>query len=182
MQNSMQFRCNGCGKMHEEWPALAYLSPYHYDSLSEDEKNDAILTSDFCKISHEKGTDRFIRAVLIQKINDYCEDLEYGFWISLSEETFNDYEANYSNENHKTTYFGWLCNFIPEYENMLSIPLDVRTKKGNSRPEIFPHQNFDHPFVDDYYNGISKTEAERRINTMLSSIEQNNQKPWWKIW
>jgi hypothetical protein len=182
MQNYKQFRCDGCGKMHDDWPSLVYSSPYHYNSLQEDQKNKAILTSDFCQIPNDEGVDQFIRVVLIQKVYDHCEDLEYGFWVSLSEKSYTDYETNYSNENHETTYFGWLCNLIPEYEDMLAIPLDVRTKRGNSRPEIFPHQDFDHPFVNDYYNGISKADAETRISAMLSTMAQNGQKPWWKIW
>lgn len=41
------------------------------------------------------------------------------------------------------------------------------TKTGNDRPEIFPHEDFDHPFVKDYYEGITKAEAEKRINAIL---------------
>jgi hypothetical protein len=44
------------------------------------------------------------------------------------------------------------------------------TKKGNGRPEVFPHEDFDHPFVKDYYNGISKKEAENRINKMIKNV------------
>ena len=44
------------------------------------------------------------------------------------------------------------------------------TKSGNDRPEIFPHEDFDHPFVRDYYGGISKTEAENRINEMIKNV------------
>jgi len=50
-----------------------------------------------------------------------------------------------------------------------------------------PHEDFDHPFVYDYYNGISKEEAERRIHEMLRVIsdrdsEKTERKPWWKFW
>jgi len=47
------------------------------------------------------------------------------------------------------------------------------TKTGNERPEIFPHEDFDHPFVKDYYSGISKKEAENRINTSAKAIHNN---------
>jgi hypothetical protein len=40
------------------------------------------------------------------------------------------------------------------------IPCDVNIKSGNDRPEIFPHEDYEHPFVRDYYNGISKAEAK----------------------
>ena len=40
----------------------------------------------------------------------------------------------------------------------------------NDRPEIFPHEDFEHPFVRDYYDGILKTEAENRINEMIKNV------------
>jgi len=36
------------------------------------------------------------------------------------------------------------------------------------RPFVYPHQSYDHPFVDDFYNGITKEEAEKRINRVLN--------------
>ena len=51
---------------------------------------------------------------------------------------------------------------------------DSFTRAGNNRPDIVPHQDFDHPFVNDYYNGITKTEAERRIKEMLKTISERD--------
>ena len=42
--------------------------------------------------------------------------------------------------------------------------------------DSFPHQDFDHTFVNDYYNGITKTEAERRIKEMLKTISERDNK------
>ena len=69
-------------------------------------------------------------------------------------------KTNFNNENHETGYFGWLCSQIPEYEDTTSIPFDVITKKGNLRPEIFPHQDFEHPYVKDYYNATFQIAKE----------------------
>ncbi|MDB5157434.1 MAG: hypothetical protein JWR50_2141 [Mucilaginibacter sp.] len=169
----IKYFCSNCGKEHEEWPALAYNSPDSFDSLSDEEKEEiAELSNDFCVITYSDQTDRFIRCTLTQEVNDHCEDLEYGLWVSLSEKSFQDYSDNYNNKNHEVTYFGWLCNDIPNYTFDESIPTSIHTRKGNARPEIVPHNDFQHPFVFDYYNGITKAEAERRINDMLRSIEQ----------
>jgi hypothetical protein len=188
MTDQIKYTCSCCGKEHYEWPALTFKSPDNYDILSQKDK-DAIteIDSDFCIIKHQDQTDRFIRCTLTQKVNDHCEDLEYGLWVSLSEKSFDDYSKNYNNENHETKYFGWLCNYIPEYEFNQSIPTTVFTKIGNKRPEIIPHEDFDHPFVHDYYNGISKNEAENRINAMLNKVStventDNKTRPWWKLW
>jgi hypothetical protein len=166
-----EFKCSECGQVHSEWPALTFQSPANYNFLSAKEKAElAKLDSDFCEIHYEDQIDRFIRVTLKQKVNDACEILDYGLWVSLSEESFLDYQENYTTTNHETVYFGWLCNNIPEYGDTSSIPCNVVTKSGNNRPEIFPHKDFDHPFVKDYYNGILKTEAENRINKMVNNI------------
>ncbi|RZJ52782.1 MAG: DUF2199 domain-containing protein [Flavobacterium sp.] len=162
--------CECCGQQHEGWPSLAYSSPNNYYWLSEEEKEEiAVIDEDFCVIKYPDGeVARFIRCVLFQKVNDHCEDLEYGLWVSLSEKSFEDYLENFDNENHETQYFGWLSNNISGYEFSKSIPTTVVTQKGNNRPVIFPHDDFDHPFVKDFYNGISKEEAEKRIQNMMN--------------
>jgi hypothetical protein len=63
---------------------------------------------------------------------------------------------------------------LPEYEFKVSIPMTVFTRVGNQRPEIVPHRDFDHPFVKDYCNGITKEEAERRIREMLKIVESRS--------
>ncbi|MBX2844978.1 MAG: DUF2199 domain-containing protein [Saprospiraceae bacterium] len=172
-KNKNDFKCVECGQVHPEWPALAFMSPANYNFLSDQDKSAlGKLSSDFCEIHYEDQIDRFIKGTLTQKVNDTCENLDYGLWVSLSEENYSDYNLNFNNENHETKYFGWLCSNIPEYGDTLSIPCDVMTKKGDSRPEIIPHQDFDHPFVIDYYNGITKTEAEKRINEMIKNLGQ----------
>ena len=172
MPEPIKYKCTCCGKEHEEWPALSYISPTDYDTLSDNDKKEiGELSSDFCTIRHPEQTDRFIRCTLTQKVIDHCEDLEYGLWVSLSEKSFQDYSDNYNNENHETKYFGWLCNDLPDYDFNDSIPTTVFTRTGRQRPEIVPHENFDHPFVYDYYNGITKAGAERRIKSMIDTIE-----------
>jgi hypothetical protein len=162
----MLFTCSVCGQMHEGFPALGSDAPYLYHNLSEAEKEDlAELSDDFCIIRHPDQTDRFIRVVLNQKIIDFPEPLQYGLWVSLSEKSFNDYKKHYNSTDHFTTYFGYLCSRLPDYENTLSIRTNVQTAADSNRPEIFPHDDqMDNPFVRDYFEGISREEAERRIH------------------
>jgi hypothetical protein len=173
MTKSIKFKCSCCGEIHEEWPALTFISPDNYNCLSErDKKNIGYLDSDFCKINHEEQIDRFIRCTLTQKVNEHCENLEYGLWVSLNEKSYLDYEESEEKESEEKVYFGWLCNDIWSYEFSESIPVNVVTRNGGLRPELFPHESFDHPFVKDYYRGISKEEAEKRISEMLESISK----------
>lgn len=168
----MKYKCASCGQEHDEWPALAYSSPSGYNDLTEDEKKEiATLSSDFCVITYPDQTDRFIRCTFTLKVVDHCEDLEYGIWSTLSEKSYQNYTDNYNNPEHTEQYFGWFSNRLFGYENSLSVPTTVRTKTGNQRPEVIPHEDFDHPLVKDYYNGITKAEAERRIQNMLDLIK-----------
>lgn len=168
MDNIITFICECCGKEHNEWPALTFISPDNYNCLSEEQKEKiAEIDSDTCTINYSDQVYRFIRCVLFQKVNDNCQDLDYGLWVSLSEKSYTDYIENFNNDNHEAQYFGWLCNDIQEYDFEESIPTTVCVDKGNNRPQIFPHQNFDHPFVKDFYEGITKQEAENRIKRML---------------
>ncbi len=146
------YHCTICGQAHEDWPALVYPTPAAYYHLTETEKGElATVSDDFCVITYEDQTDRFIRTVLWQEVTDHPEDLHYGLWVSLSAASFADYEAHYNDEDHQTEYFGWLANPLPDYDFSVSIP----------------HEDFDHPFVRDYYAGIPRKEAERRIHAMM---------------
>jgi len=190
MSENIKFKCSCCGEIHEEWPALTYISPDNYNCLSEnDKKKIGYLDNDFCIIKHNDQINRFIRCTLTQKVNDNCQDLDYGLWVSLSEKSFLDYEKNFKKETEENGYFGWLCNDIIDYDFSESIPMDVLTRKNGERPRLIPHKDFDHPFVKDYYNGISKEEAEKRILNMLKIVSENEpenedveKKVWWKIW
>ncbi|MDB5200665.1 MAG: hypothetical protein JWQ27_74 [Ferruginibacter sp.] len=185
MAETITYTCTSCGKQHEDWPVLVYPAPTNYDLLSQEDKdNFGELDPDFCVIRHPDQTDRFIRCTMTQKVIDHCEDLEYGVWVSLSEKSFQDYSDNFHNDQHEATYFGWLSNDLPGSNfGKAAIPTTVFTRTGNNRPLIVPHESFDHPFVRDYYDGISKTAAEQRIQDILLPGSGNGKrKPWWKLW
>ena len=168
MRETTEYICSHCGKTHKDLPAIAFITPHYYDILSDNDKtNIATINSDFCLVEHSDQTDFFIRTTLKQKLIDSCDFLEYGIWVSLSEKNYNDYKDNFNNDNHETTYFGFLCSQIPEYEQTLNIETNVITQKGDSRPIVIPHQDqIESKFVFDYYNGITEAEAIRRIRAM----------------
>ncbi|MCS4301258.1 DUF2199 domain-containing protein [Chryseobacterium sp. BIGb0232] len=164
----MKYICECCGEEKEDWPALAYNAPYFYYCLSDEEMKNAKLTRDLCTVESTEETNRFIRAVLIQEVTDDCRDLDYGVWVSLSEKSYIEYVENYDNKEFKAEYFGWLNTYLPDYDFSESIPTTVVVDNTIGRPFVFPHQSYEHPFVDDFYNGITKDEAEKRINRVLN--------------
>jgi hypothetical protein len=167
-------KCGICGEIHHPYPALTFAYPNSYYWLTEEQKNTykIQIDNDFCTIEYPDRTDWFIRVVLKQKIAKSSLYLEYGLWVSVSEEDFEDYTANFDNANHETVYFGWLSNALPDYQFERGIAMDVKTKHGNERPQVYPQLDFNHPFVVDFYHGITKGEAEKRIHTMLATSSQ----------
>lgn len=165
----MKYICECCGEEKEDWPALAYPFPLFYSNLSEEEQKNAELTSDLCIVENPEYAHYFIRAVMVQQVANSCQDVEYGIWVSLSEKSFNEYVENYDNKEFETEYFGWLSNYLPDYDFEENIPTTVVVNNSVGRPFVFPHQSLDHPFVHDFYNGISQEEAERRMDVVLKN-------------
>lgn len=170
-QKVQEFRCERCGEIHDGLPALGFDTPFQYAILNDQDKEEiAEISSDFCIIRHPEQTDRFIRAVMTIQINDACEDLDYGIWVSLSEKSFNNYEENFKKEAEEKTYFGRICNKILDYEeSTLGLHVNVNTRNGGIRPEIIPHQS-EHQLVIDWENGISIKEAKKRIKRAMKNI------------
>ncbi len=170
----MKYKCEKCGQVHTGLSALAFRSPYYYSVLSEAEQKEVLLkTDDFCVIEYDDQVDYFIRVVLLQKMEDACENLEYGVWVSVSANSFEDYYDNYESEDYQEGYFGFLANSIPEYEDTLSIRMNVYTQKNGNRPfiEVQGDEDLNHPFVKDYFNGISLNEAKERIENMMRNLK-----------
>lgn len=164
------FKCSTCGETHDVLPAIGFKTPFHYDVLSEKDKNQIVeISDDFCVITHPEQTDRFIRCVMTIQVNDTCENLDYGIWVSLSEKSFNDYHDNYKTDDPSKTYFGTICNEISGYESTLGLHVNVVTRGSKIRPELIPHQA-DHQLIKDWESGISIEVAERRINEMMKNV------------
>ena len=72
--------------------------------------------------------------------------------------------------NHQAQYFGWLASVPPEYNASVNIPMQVIMGAAGRRPEVYPNRDFDHPYAYDYYRGITRQEAERRIHAMLDQL------------
>lgn len=165
----MKYTCTTCGKEHEYWPALAYPAPLSYAQLSEAEKENAEVTSDFCAIIRPEQTDYFIRVVLIQTVVDACQDLDYGVWVSLSETSFKAYYENFDNKSFKATYFGWLNNHLAPYDfdTCMQMGTNVEVDNEKGRPFIYLHQKEGNKLVHDFYKGITEKEALERIKAAL---------------
>lgn len=167
----MSYTCSKCGQTHEELPSIGFDAPYYYYVLSDEDKKKYVkkLTSDLCVLSYEDQTDYFIRAVLDFEINGHDDHLQYGVWVSLSEEHFNEYSDNFSNPDQEGMYYGYLSSWPDGYEPTGSIVMHVQLEGNGNRPTAFPHEGQEHQLVHDYYKGITLHDAEARIKRAMGS-------------
>lgn len=159
--------CQVCGEIHNKLPAIGFNTPDNYNSLDDKEKSEiADISNDFCVITYDDQTDRFIRTVLTILTNDACDELDYGVWVSLSEQSYKEYKSDFNRNIGGKTYFGFICNEINDYDqSTVGLHVNVNTRTDGNRPEITPHQ-IEHKLFEDWENGISINEAEKRINRM----------------
>jgi hypothetical protein len=164
------FKCRCCGEVHEGSPSFGFLAPDHYAGLSEEQKAQmGMLTEDFCTITHEGGTDRFVRAVLEVPIHGVEEPFLWGVWVSLSEQSFNRYRETFREPVVGEGFFGWVCNSISVYPYEHSRPADVVVQGGSSRPKVVLHRGDpeDDQLVLDQANGISIARAQELAELAL---------------
>ncbi len=159
------FKCRSCGEVHEGSPSFAFPAPDPYVSLSEEEKASmATLDSDICTITHDEGTDLFIRAVLEIPIHGAADPFLWGLWVSVSQKSFERYLETYNDPVEGDGFFGWVCNRIGLYPYPHSRPADVRIQLGGHRPTVVLHraddEEEDDPLVIDQVNGISVARAQ----------------------
>jgi len=147
-------------------PTLSAPVPDQYLMLSDSQKQDAILNSDYCIISHPNQTDYFIRTYLIQKLSDNSEVLEYGVWISISKENLNKYLEGNVNDQIFPEY---LCTQVFPYTDVYQIRMNIIISDSDQIPESVPQDGqMSKPFVKDYYDGITKKEALHRIKKVYN--------------
>ncbi|GAA1487354.1 DUF2199 domain-containing protein [Brachybacterium sacelli] len=171
----IDFDCAYCGEHHRDtdgsasspWPALAFRRPDPYLDLDTHARRfHARATDDLCVIDRDRGPDCYVRVTLSIPIRDEEITLEYGPWASVGEGSYLDYVEHYEDPDHREHYAGQLATAIPGYSHPFSVPVQVITR-GMQRPVIVPDSTFGHALVRDFYDGISRTEAELRIRSML---------------
>jgi len=158
------FKCTCCGETHEGSPSVGYRMPDQYASLSEEQRaRMGQISSDLCTITHEDGTDHFIRAVLEVPIHGIEEPFLWGIWVSLSEKSYARYVETYDNAVEGDGFFGWVCNAIPAYPFEGSRPADVRVQIGGQRPTVVLHLSGIEAdqLVKDQVDGISIARAQQ---------------------
>ena len=148
------FRCSCCGNVHEGSPSFGFRAPDTYLQQSEDAQKAGHLNSDLCSYADEDGTHYFVRACLEIPIHGVTEPFVWGVWVSLSDASYTRCTETFDDPVEADSYFGWLCNGLPYYENRTHIKTRVHPRRENKRPYVVPEQS-EEPVSVDFHRGIS---------------------------
>jgi len=164
------FKCSRCGDIHEGSPSFAFRAPDHYACLSDEQKASmGRLSDDFCTVTHDEGTDYFVRAVLEVPIHGVEDPFLWGVWVSLSKKSFDRYYETFDDPVQGEGFFGWVCNDIGVYPYPSTRPADVEVQSGNQRPKVVLHKGDpeDDQLVIDQAQGISVARAQELAEKAL---------------
>lgn len=151
MNEISSYRCACCGEVHEGLPDVGFAEPYHYASLSDEERSTSHLSSDFCTIDDEHF---FVRACLPVPLKGQKEEFVWGVWVSLSRSNYQRYREIFEEpEPNEGPYFGWLCSRIPGYPDTLHLKTRVHLEPYPTRPRV-ELEPTDHPLAVEQRDGI----------------------------
>jgi hypothetical protein len=147
------FKCRTCGATHEGSPGFSFDCPWHYASLTDDQRKRTRLTADLCEIVRDKGIDRFIRTTLEIPIIGVKDPFVWGVLVSLSEQSYRRYLETRDQPDEHDSWFGWFCNRLPYYPDTINLKTHVRPRTGGNRPYLELEQS-GHPLAEHQVGGL----------------------------
>jgi len=159
------FKCSQCDETHVGIPALSFEFPAEYASIPEEERDARTeLSSDQCIID---GKWFFILALLDIPVQGLSDILEYGLWVSVSEESFDRYMDLYDMPGRESEppMFAWVTSppqpfpeaVLKAYAHFSPLP---------SRPQL-ELEPTDHPLAIAQREGISQETLKNIIELAL---------------
>lgn len=165
------FECAICGELHEGSPSFAFRAPDTYLEQPKEVQDAGELGTDLCRYEDEDGMHYFIRVCLEVPIHGVSQPFLWGVWVSLSKKSFDRYVETYDKPDTSDRYFGWLCNYLPYYENTFALKTQVHPREGGTRPYI-ELENSGHPLCSDYHNGISIERAQEIAEVAMHRVQR----------
>tara|TARA_R110001592_G_scaffold343029_1_gene633216 strand:+ start:59236 stop:60090 length:855 start_codon:yes stop_codon:yes gene_type:complete len=160
MAGIFAFTCSCCGEVHEGSPSFAYRAPDPYLTQPEEVQSAGELGTDLCRYTDEDGEHYFARTIIEVPIHGVDEPFLWGVWASLSLESFDHYIETSDQPEEGRSYFGWLSNNLPYYQDTFPLAVEVHPRPDGQRPFLVLHE-VEHEFFDDFTNGITIEKAQR---------------------
>ncbi len=158
-------KCSCCGKDLGEFTTdIAYELPdIVWNIPADNRKSKARFNSDFCKLDGK----HFIRGIAYVPIKNSGIEFGWGFWVDVSEESFNKYLSVYEVDgSNEPPIKGKLANTPTGYERTENQEVQVRFGSPDDRPTItlLPSE---HLSFNEQSQGIS-IERLHEINQCIS--------------
>lgn len=146
---NLRYKCTTCDKVHKGLPDLGYDAPAYWHG--EKDHGTSRLNSDLCVLNDR---DFFLRALLEIPIKETRDRLGWGVWSSVSRENFDRYASG----DESGSYFGWLSNSLPGYEETLHLKCSLQLQGASLRP-LIDLEPSDHQLSIDQRDGIGVERA-----------------------
>ena len=173
--SELTFQCRCCGEPHVGMPAFHFDRPDQLRSVSPEESAARVeLTDDGCVLDLD-GRHYFVRGQLEIPIQGTTDHVTWSVWCSLSEASFQRYGQLFDDPERQAgeSFFGWLCNAVPEYPDTLLLKTRVHVRPYPTRPwvELEPT---DHPLAVDQREGIAVERAIMVAERLLHPAESRD--------
>ena len=142
----------------------AFLRPTAIEGWLDLPVSDRFDRDDICALRGTDGPNRFfIRCLLHVMMRD--DDLHHwGIWAEVSEDAFGQAQELWegSDTKREVRVAGTLANRVRDYPDTVGLPVEVRLTSDHAmRPRTRFTGKFDHPFVRDCIEGLTREEADR---------------------
>ncbi len=167
---SQTWVCSSCGSVHDtERFSWAYEAPALWWQLDDARRSDGYLDSDMCTVVDDAGRPVFLRCVLEVPIEGADEPFSWGVWGSLSDESFRRALDGWEDPGgvEQPSYFSWLSNELPGYDDTINLPCSMETRPVELRPFLLVQADADHALGRDQRHGISYDRACELAETAL---------------
>lgn len=161
-----RFECATCGETHEGIPSFGWDFPAQYLAIPELERDRRVVLSDDTCVIDDAWF--FVRGCLEIPVAGHTEPLNYGVWLSLSEESFARYSDVFDDVDRDTRsrFFGWLCTAIPGYPDTQLLKTTVHLRTWPTRPYV-ELEPTDHPLAVEQREGISPWRVQQIVERNL---------------
>lgn len=156
----LTFRCRSCGEWHVGLPAFHFDGPAQLGVVPAEERDARVeLTDDGCVLDLD-GRHYFVRGQLEIPVRDSDDHFLWSVWLSLSETSFARFAALFDDPAREAgeTFFGWLCNVLPDYPDTMFLKTRVHVRPYPLRPRV-ELEPTDHPLAVDQREGMARERA-----------------------
>lgn len=168
MASELSFRCRACGELHVGLPAFHFAGPAQLGAVPPEEFDARVdLTDDGCTLDLY-GRHHFARGQLEVPIHGTDDQLTWSVWVSLSENSFARYVELFEDERREAgaSFFGWLCNALPEYPDTMFLKTRLHVRPYPLRPSV-ELEPTDHPLAIEQREGIGRARAIAMAERLL---------------